>query len=180
MGWIKTFQIHQVKQDSYENGISSEGGYQSERETLLQCYCRNIFRNWKRRISHCVETHIIEILEDWPASRSEKYRDQWKVFQPKELSKCGMTNLRCYPNRTPAKSEESEFRKCGELPTCTGQVSSWPHTSRKTERALQYAAWQSTMKHNAKDLVWHLLPIFYRETQTSLAGTPMSFALSEA
>lgn len=113
-------------------GISSEGGYQSERETLAPVLLQKHFQKLEKRISHCVETHHWNIRRLTSLS-VRKMTEINEKFSSQRSYKCGMTNLRCYPNRTPAKSEESEFRKCGELPTCTGQVSSWPHTSRKTE-----------------------------------------------
>ena len=125
-------------------GIYSEGGYQREKP-LLQCYCRNIFRNWKRGF-HTVFRNTIEILEDWPPFRSEKWQRSMKSFPAIGVTSVGWPTSDATPTECLAKSEESEFRKRGELPTCIGQVSSWPHKSRKIEDCFAVCC---TTKHYA-------------------------------
>ena len=126
----------------------------SQREKpLLQCYCRNIFRNWKRGF-RTVLRHIIEILEDWPASQWEKWQRSMKSFPAKGVTSVG------WPTSDATPTERLQSLKSQN----SGNVESFLHAQARflpdhtlagrQKRALQYAAWQSTMKHNAKDLVW--------------------------
>lgn len=163
MGWIKPLQIHQLKQDSSENGSLLWGWLSVRERPLLLRYCRNIFRNWKRGF-HTVFRHIIEILEDWPASGSEKWQGSIKSFPAIGVTSVGWRTSDATPTECLAKSEESEFRKCGELPTCIGQVSSRPHNSRKIEDLFAVCCMTKHYAHS-KDETWfeHLLRIFYNE-----------------
>lgn len=150
----------------------------SQRETLAPVLLQKHFQKLEKDFALCWDTSWNIKLT---SSRSEKWQRSMKSFPAKRVTSVGWPTSDATPNRTPAKSGKSQ--NSGNVENFLhAQARFLPqsHTSRKTGEGLQYAAWQSTMSIMLKIWFEHLLPIFYRETQTSLAGTPMSFALSEA